>query len=63
MTFSNIAMRGCSSNKTSQAAKKVSPEHPLSSMSIRYFVLSMLKFLHEVPATNILKGGSGVCCP
>ena len=63
MTFSNIAVCGFSLNSSSTAARNVSPEQPLSSMSSRLFDLSMEKFLQDVPATNILVFGIFFSCP
>jgi len=57
MTFSKMANFGCFSNRTSVAAMKVSPEQPLSSISIRNLERSIEKFLHDVPATNMLVFG------
>lgn len=63
LTFSKMAYCGFSLNNTSHAARNVSPEHPLSSISFRLLLISILKFLQLVPATNILKGGTGFSCP
>ena len=63
VTFSKIASSGFSLNNTSVAARNVSPEQPLSSMSMRNFERSIEKFLHEVPATKRLNGGIFCSCP
>ena len=62
-TFSKIAYFGFSLNKSSHAARNVSPEHPISSMSIIFLDLSAEKFLQLVPATKRLCEGRGTGLP